>query len=110
MVEGDKFMRAGLYKGWLPTLFVGNLLPVKNPDLLLRAFAQFSGSPRLVIAGKGPLRPKLEELAASLGIADRVQFLGPQLAPQIAEQMRPEEIPAEVKLKLDSIHNLVNRK
>jgi len=29
---------------------------------------------------------------------------------QIAEQMRPEEIPAEVKLKLDSIHNLVNRK
>ena len=23
VVEGDKFMRAGLYKGWLPTLFVG---------------------------------------------------------------------------------------
>ena len=73
-------------------LFVGNLLPVKNPDLLLRAFAQFSGSPRLVIAGKGPLRPKLEELAASLGIADRVQFLGPQLAPQIAEQMRQADV------------------
>ncbi len=26
VVEGDRFMRAGLYKGWLPTLFVGNLL------------------------------------------------------------------------------------
>lgn len=28
VVEGDKFMRAGLYKGWLPTLFVGSLLQV----------------------------------------------------------------------------------
>ena len=45
-----------------------------------------------MIAGKGPLRPKLEELAASLGIADRVQFLGPQLAPQIAEQMRQADV------------------
>jgi len=23
VVEGDKFMREGLYKGWLPSLFVG---------------------------------------------------------------------------------------
>lgn len=23
VVEGDKFMRAGQYKGWLPNLFVG---------------------------------------------------------------------------------------
>jgi hypothetical protein len=30
VVEGDKFMRAGLYKGWLPTLFVGNLLQVRQ--------------------------------------------------------------------------------
>lgn len=29
VVEGDKFMRAGLYKGWLPTLFVGNLLQAR---------------------------------------------------------------------------------
>ena len=26
VVEGDRFMRAGLYKGWLPDLFVGSLL------------------------------------------------------------------------------------
>ena len=26
VVEGDTFMRGGQYKGWLPTLFVGNLL------------------------------------------------------------------------------------
>lgn len=69
-------------------LFVGNLLPVKNPELLLRAFARVTPPARLVIAGKGPLRQALEALAASLGIAERVTFLGPQLAPQIAGQMR----------------------
>lgn len=29
VVEGDTFMRGGQYKGWLPTLFVGNLLQNK---------------------------------------------------------------------------------
>ena len=73
-------------------LFVGNLLPVKNPDLLLRAFAKLSAPARLVIAGKGPLRPQLEAQVATLGIANRVEFLGPQLAPQIAEQMRRADV------------------
>ncbi len=73
-------------------LFVGNLLPVKNPELLLRAFARLDGDTQLVIAGKGPMRPQLEQLAASLGITPRVQFLGPQLAPQIAEQMRLADV------------------
>jgi glycerate dehydrogenase len=33
VVEGDKFMRAGQYKGWLPNLFVGKLKlqPTTNP-------------------------------------------------------------------------------
>ncbi|MDB6119901.1 MAG: glycosyltransferase family 4 protein [Verrucomicrobiaceae bacterium] len=73
-------------------LFVGNLLPVKNPELLLRAFARLTTPARLVIAGKGPLRQSLEALATTLGIAERVQFLGPQLAPQIAEQMRSSDV------------------
>ena len=29
VVEADRFMRGGLYKGWLPTLFVGALLQNK---------------------------------------------------------------------------------
>ena len=34
VVEGDKFMRAKLYKGWLPTLFVGNLLQRKTVGII----------------------------------------------------------------------------
>lgn len=33
VVEGDRFMRAGRYQGWLPDLFVGNLLQVRPPCL-----------------------------------------------------------------------------
>ncbi len=33
VVEGDSFMRGGHYKGWLPTLFVGNLLQARCPPV-----------------------------------------------------------------------------
>jgi hydroxypyruvate reductase 1 len=34
VVEADRFMRNGHYKGWLPTLFIGNLLQNKTVRLL----------------------------------------------------------------------------
>lgn len=34
VVESDKFMRAGQYKGWLPTLFIGNLLQNKTVGII----------------------------------------------------------------------------
>ena len=34
VVEGDKFMRDNLYKGWLPTLFVGSLLQRKTVGII----------------------------------------------------------------------------
>lgn len=60
-------------------LFVGNLVPVKAVDVLLRAgadLARAGESFRLLVVGQGPLRPSLEGLAAELGLADRVRFLG----------------------------------
>lgn len=57
---------------------VGRLIPEKRFDLLLRAFALVSKriDNNLIIVGDGPLRAELEELAASLGITDRVLFTG----------------------------------
>jgi len=34
IVEADKFMRGGQYKGWLPNLFVGNLLQRKTVGIV----------------------------------------------------------------------------
>lgn len=60
-------------------LAVGRLWEQKDYPNLLVAFARLAPAPvrtRLVIVGDGPLRNELGSLADSLGVADRVSFLG----------------------------------
>jgi glycosyltransferase involved in cell wall biosynthesis len=54
---------------------VGWLEPRKGHDLVISALPAMPDA-QLLIAGIGPDRKKLEELAAGLGVADRVRFLG----------------------------------
>ena len=58
---------------------VGVLLPDKGHELLIRALAQlrreFPGC-RLLLAGDGPSRPMLEQLANELGVSEMVIFAG----------------------------------
>jgi glycosyltransferase involved in cell wall biosynthesis len=57
----------------------GALISLKGYDVLLEAFAELaaSGTPfELVLAGDGPERNKLERKAISVGIDERVKFLG----------------------------------
>lgn len=58
-------------------LTVGNLKPVKNHPLLLRAFADLRRpGARLMLLGRGTNEAALRQLASELGIADRVVFAG----------------------------------
>ncbi len=60
---------------------VGRLVPEKGCDVVLRALALPDGplsNARLSVVGDGPARLQSEALAASLGIAGRVTFLGAQ--------------------------------
>jgi glycosyltransferase involved in cell wall biosynthesis len=56
---------------------VAELNPGKNHETVLRALAR-NGDPdiHLALAGAGPERQRLEELAAGLGVSDRVHLLG----------------------------------
>ncbi|MEU9060788.1 glycosyltransferase [Streptomyces sp. NPDC048430] len=54
---------------------VGRLVPGKRFDLLIRAVAALPGA-WLVLAGDGPEAEALRALAARLGVAGRVRFLG----------------------------------
>ena len=56
-------------------LAVGHLVPVKAQDLIIGALPLLPGV-RLVLAGDGPDRAKLENLARELNVTDRVTFLG----------------------------------
>ena len=56
-------------------LSVGNLVPSKGHDITLRALALLPDA-HLAIAGEGPEQSALQKLAADLGIAHRVHFLG----------------------------------
>lgn len=72
-------------------LHVARLVEVKGTRYLLRAFATLArrdGGVRLLIVGEGPLRGSLQGLAASLGIAARVQFLGALRHAEVLSLMR----------------------
>ncbi len=72
-------IRQGLgFSGDPVVIFVGRLIRKKGVDVLLDAFGRgLSKTPsHLVIAGDGPERPQLEKQAVSLGIRNRVHFVG----------------------------------
>lgn len=59
-------------------IHVSNFRPVKRVCDVVRVFAEVAGEvdSRLLMIGDGPERPKAVELAAELGVSDRISFLG----------------------------------
>lgn len=66
--------------------YVGRLVPEKGVHLLLQALATLNGDWQLRVVGGGPERPALMQLAASLGVAARVQWV---------DQLPSVEMPAQ---------------
>ena len=84
-------------------LFAGNLVDVKAPDQLLRAFSKIShgetgnAAVHLVIIGSGPMQRTLESLATELEIGGRVHFIG-----SVSHEMMPMWMNAADCLALSS--------
>ncbi len=77
-------------------LYVGQLRHYKGLETLVAALAQTPGA-RLVLAGDGPLRARLEAQALRLGVAGRVRFLG-----RVADEALPQLYQAADVLVLPS--------
>ena len=83
---GDKSAPAGLN-----ILSIGDLIPIKGFDVLLRGFAAvISEFPDLTlrIIGEGPERSRLERLSQELRVKERVSFLDRRARQGIVEAMR----------------------
>jgi glycosyltransferase involved in cell wall biosynthesis len=73
-------------------LAVMRAVPWKNGDLLIRAISNAPPDRLLVLAGDGPALAEWKALAASLGIADRVRFLGRVGRTAIADWYRAADV------------------
>ncbi|NTU83216.1 MAG: glycosyltransferase family 4 protein [Chloroflexales bacterium] len=67
-------LRAGPYGDYI--LSSSRLDRAKRLDLLLEAAARTRSPARVLLAGAGPDRERLEGIAAKLGLGERVRFLG----------------------------------
>lgn len=75
----------------LKILSVGNLIPIKGHESLIRALASLSiefPAVQLDVIGDGPERGHLERLAGELQVAGKVHFLGRQSRAQVAKAMQ----------------------
>ena len=88
--DPDKFAPARLAAEPPVILSVGNLIPIKGHELLLRAFAAVRDRyPRALcqIIGEGSELAHLKTLATQLGIGNRVHFLGRKSRAEVAAAM-----------------------
>ena len=77
--EGGRKLKAGLGDGGrFVALVVGQLIPEKGIDVLLRALPLLPPLATVWVVGEGAHGAALRALAAELGVADRTRFLGSQ--------------------------------
>jgi glycosyltransferase involved in cell wall biosynthesis len=63
---------------------VGDLKPIKNPQVLVEACRELSRrhvAVRLLVAGDGEMKAELAALSSTLGVADRIHWLGHRADP-----------------------------
>lgn len=91
-VNLDEFDQ-GTDEGYVLT--AGRLVEQKGLDTLVRAYAAAApslGGRKLVLAGDGPERGRLESLAGSLGLNGNVVFLGSVGRDRVAELLRGADV------------------
>jgi glycosyltransferase involved in cell wall biosynthesis len=91
-VDPEIFSPRGEVSSGGPVLLsVGNLIPIKGHEVLIRAVASLAAEfpeLRLDLIGYGPEQSRLQTLARQLGIGNSVRFLGLQSRQQVVAAMR----------------------
>jgi glycosyltransferase involved in cell wall biosynthesis len=87
----------------LTFIFVGRLVPIKCPDILVQAFAASAilKQHRLLFVGDGPERDRLEAMVRTNNLTSCVEFAGRRSYAEVGELMRASDVFA-----FPSIHEL----
>ncbi|HZV62098.1 MAG TPA: glycosyltransferase [Methylophilaceae bacterium] len=72
-------------------IYVGRLFEEKNPANIMRALVRLPNT-QFTIVGDGPIRPRLEQLAVELGIADRTFFRPAVANDELCELLAEQDI------------------
>ena len=89
--EQPRLLRAFGLAGPL-IVYAGRLAAEKNIEAILHAMAILPDPPTLALAGHGAHEKALRQLAAELGIAHRVAFLGTLAPDRLAELLRAADL------------------
>ncbi|NYT46301.1 glycosyltransferase [Alcaligenaceae bacterium] len=90
-IDTEKFQPRSPGKERRLVLHVARLVEKKGTEYLIRAFGSIAervSDATLVIIGDGPLRPSLEALASTLGLGQRIRFMGAQAHAEVIAMMR----------------------
>ena len=105
-VDLDRFhvqwVRSRADTGPFTILFVGRLIPVKQPALLVEALALMrapKGAVRLRYVGDGPERANIVQTAEKLGVSEQIELLGHVAHQEVARHYETSSV-----LALPSIH------
>jgi glycosyltransferase involved in cell wall biosynthesis len=82
------------HEGTLKLIFVGGLVPYKACDLAIRAASPLMRDrlAHFTIVGDGPERPRLEQLAKSLGVDEAISFLGTLAHADTMQRLRSADV------------------
>ena len=91
-VDTRKYIQKPQSQGNGKILCVGSLIERKGVDLLLKALAEIKGEFELCLAGTGPEKAMLEEVAHDLKIANKIRFLGQLNRKELLEQYAESDL------------------
>jgi glycosyltransferase involved in cell wall biosynthesis len=101
-VDGSAFKPDAAARNGMPEVltigYIGRLTEEKGVHLLLQALPKLMCQAKLLIVGEGPQKGRLQSLAGSLGLSDRVEF-----EPQIPYASMPQFINRLDALVLPSV-------
>ena len=73
-------------------VFAGNLIPLKNVDVLIKSLSRVLFPWRLTVIGDGSERKKLEKLVKELKLENKVRFVGRLTRVETIDEMRKSDV------------------